>query len=492
MLNNNDAPASLGSTSHNARRERRTTQKHQAPIDDRRVYERLHGKFDPLASLRRDRQAWRVHGVLSLAALLSIAPASSATAPEPSELSADECRDRELDLFVGLGSPTAPKLLEIYIDPTEPNQLQIWLEARRIVGERGEELRLELIPSRGGRATVDPEADSVRMWFVTAAALGAAEEALRLLDGQDWQRVAGQVRTREGRAALAREIGVDPSDFEARRSGAAGACLARSFERMANELAVLTMGQPALVVGIVDRDGNRQISDVDTQLSELRTELDRVGIGPMFIDDMGMGFVPFGPTIGGRSPRLDRTFPSTGVLLGGEALPHRLVIFIEDEEHGRLPDWLEPAMRYRTKHPGELSVQVIAAGVGSRAIGLRRRLCAARTLGLEVEYLLHLADRPAVRRLHEEDLHAALDPVANSDACSDSEPLDPGPDGGGPDSRRGSDFGHPRGAWLDGRPVEPIDIENLEWQLDAGQTGSLIDWLMTPETFVGDSFEFVF
>lgn len=440
-----------------------------------------------------------------LAALLTFAPAPAVADPvadpvsEPvTDPSADECRDRELDLFVGYGSPDAPKLLEVYIDPIEPNQLKIWLEARRIVGERDGELRLELIPTRGGRAVGDRDSDSVRMWFVSAAALGAAEEALRVLDRTDWQRIAAQVRSREGRAALARELGLDPAEFEARRSGASGACLARSFERTADELAVQTLGQLSVVVGLVGVDGYEQINHTDDNLSDLRSQLDRLGVAAVFIDDVGAGFVPFGPSFsggltGGRSSRLDRTFAGTGVLLGGEALPHRLVIFVEDEEHGRLPDWLEPAMRYRSQHPGMLSVQVIAAGVGSRAITLRRRLCAARTLGLEVEYVLHLAQRPAVRRLHEESLYEALEPIASSDQCSDSEVLDPGPDGGSLDEPRGSDFGHPRGAWLDGRPVNPSDLESLEWQLDNEPVPSVIDWLTTPETFVaGESFGFEF
>lgn len=407
-------------------------------------------------------------------------------------MSADECRDRELDLFVGYGSADAPKLLEVYIDPIERHQLKIWLEARRIVGERSQELRLELVPTRGGRAKGDRSSDSVRMWFVTAAALGAAEQALRLLDSQDWQRVAGQIRTREGRASFARELGLDPDEFESRRSGASGACLTRSFERSATELAIHTTGQLAVVVGLVGADGNKQILYVDENLSDLRNQLDRLSAAA-FIGAAAAGFVPFGSAItAGRSSRLDRTFPSTGVLVGGEALPHRLVIFVEDEEHGRLPDMLDPAMRYRSQHPGVLSLQLIAAGVGSRAITLRRRLCAARTLGLEVEYVLHLAKRPAVRRLHEQSLLEALEPVANSDACSDSEPLDPGPEAGSPDSRRAGDFGHPRGAWLDGRPVNPSDLESLEWQLGNQAAPSIIDWLTTPDSFTSDSFEFTF
>lgn len=430
-----------------------------------------------------------MYGVL--AALLTLAPATEAERPEiVSTPSADECRDRELDLFVGFGSKQAPRLLEVYIDPIERDQLQLWLEARRIVGERKGELRLELVPTRGGRTQGDSESDAVRLWFVTAAALGAAEQALRVLDGQDWRRIAGQIRAREGRAALARELGLDPEDFEARRSGASGGCLARGFERTANALAAQTGGQPTpVVVGVVDREGFRQLIYPDAALSDLRAQIDRLGTTGFV--GLTPGFIPFGPSLPGRSSRLDRTFPSTGVLVGGEALPHRLVIFVEDEEHGRLPDWLSPAMRYRATNPGMLSIQVIAAGVGSRAISLRRRLCAARTLGLEVEYLLHLAQRPAVRRLHEQALYDTLDPIASSDACSDSEPLDPGSETSSSDSRRASDFGHPRGAWLDGRPVNPSDLETLEWQFGNEPGGSIIDWLTTPETF-SENFEFSF
>jgi hypothetical protein len=455
-----------------------------------------------LALLRAGRQARPVYGLSTslMAALLSFAPpAESKAKSKPSEkadldLSAEQCRDRDLDLFVGYGSAAAPKLLRVYIDAIEPNQLQLWLEARRIVGERSTELRLELIPTRGGRADPDPSADAVRLWFVTAAAIGAAEPALRLLDGQDWQRISAQVATVEGRATLARELGVEPALFEDRHGGASGSCLARGFERSATELAVHTMGQLQTVVGIVGADGVEQINHTDPTLSELRTAIDRFGIATAPVDNIGTNFVPFAPAIGGQSSRLDRTFPGTGVLVGGEALPHRLVIFVEDEEHGRLPDWLAPAMRFRAQHPGEMSIQVVAAGVGTRAITLRRRLCAARTLGLEVEYLLHLAEQAPVRRLHEESLNATLEPVAVSDSCSDREPLEPDkPNEDGTPSRE-SDFGHPRGAWLDGRPVNPPDLDNLEWQLETTPELSIIDWLTTPE-LLGDEterFEFEF
>jgi hypothetical protein len=435
-----------------------------------------------------------VHGALSLATILAFAPADPppAGAARPST---EQCRAEALDFHYGLGPADATTALRLYIDPTAPETqpLRTWLEIRRIVGERAGELRVELVPSRGGLTASDVDSDAVRLWFMAAASLGRAEEALRLLDRQDWLRVAADLRSPEGQSRLARELDLDAAAIEARRSGSAGACLRRSLDHASNRLVQQSSGQRTSLVGVVDRDGREQFQVIDLELTELRTQIDRLITVPGFVDQSA-GFIPFMPPIApgiGVSSRFDRTFPETGVLVGGEALPHRLIIFVEDEEHGRLPDWLAPAMRFRTAHPGKLSVQLIAAGVGTRAISLRRRLCAARTLGLEVEYLLHLAEPAAVRRLHETELYDLLQPVADSDQCSDSEPLEPRPgdeeaalrEGG----RRTADFGHPRGAWLDGRPVNGSDLESLEWQLDSEVQPSLIDWLTTPDTLVSES-----
>lgn len=446
-----------------------------------------------LASLGPDRQDWPVYGPLSVVLALALGTAPQAPA-EQAELSSEQCRARGLDFFVGLGPRQAATLLEVYIDPTasQAAPLRLWLEVRRIVGERGDELRMELVPSRGGLSQSDAESDAVRLWFMAVASLGKTEEALRLLDRQDWPLVAAELRSVEGRARLAGELQLDPDTIEQKRTGVSGGCLRRSLDRASNHLAAQTMGQLSALVGVVDRDGREQFQPVDTELSELRTQIDRLITVPGFADE-AVGFVPFAPALSGRTSRLDRTFPDTGVLVGGDALPHRLVLFVEDEEHGRLPDWLAPAMRFRGQHPGRLSVQLIAAGVSSRAISLRRRLCAARTLGLEVEYLLHLAEPPAVRRLHEDDLYEVLVPVAESDACSDSEALDSRePSDSGPEARGGTDFGHPRGAWLDGRPVNPSDLESLEWQLDSEMRPSIIDWLTTPDSLASEGVGFEF
>lgn len=425
-----------------------------------------------------------------LASALALGPRAEADASErdTSCAAADE-------LFVGFGDAASPAALEVYIDPMRTRQLELWLEARRIAGERPGELRIELIVSRGGVAEDVPAADALRQWFMAvvkvaqlragpeqlATASATIEDVLRLLESQGPERVALQLQ-RGGAAGLARELGFD-ADTEAavaaHTRGVEGRCLARQLDRDSRALSIRTMGQQAMVVIIAKPSGERLLQHVNPELRELRTQLDRA-MQRTQVNPDASDFVPFGPSLGGQSSRLDQTFPETGVLVGGRALPHRLLIFVEDEEHGALSHWLEPAMRYRSDHPGELSVQLIAAGVGSRAVRLRRRLCAARSLGLEVEFLSHLAQRPGVRRLYETDLDSVLQPVADSDACSDSEPLNMDRSGEGPDGRRSSDFGHPRGAWLDGRPISRGDLESLEWQLGTSQTQGLIDWLLQP------------
>lgn len=422
--------------------------------------------------------------LLALTLALSAEPSDAAA----TRLGPEQCRAQELDFFVSYGPASAASVLRVYIDPTTSDQdpLRVWLEVQRIAGERPTELRVEIVVTRGGSVEPETDADSVRLWFMAAASLGRAEAALRILDHLDWPRVAAALRTDEGHATLAESLGLDATELRARTRGASGSCLRRNLDEGARHIAAQTMGNPSSLVGIVAHGGPEQFQYIDATLSELRTQLDRLSTAPSFAED-SLAFVPFGPGLSGRSSRLDRTFPNAGILLGGDALPHRLLIFVEDEEHGRLPDWLAPAMVYREQHPGDLSLQLIAAGPGTRAINLRRRLCAARTLGLEVEFLRHLSQRPALRRLHESDLDEVLQPVADSEACSDDEPLEQPEDQA--QGRRGN-FGHPRGAWLDGRPVNPSDLANLDYELGSQLHPSIVDWLSTPDAFAIDPSSF--
>jgi hypothetical protein len=422
-----------------------------------------------------------VPGALSLAFVLALAPAESAPSSK-AKLDLNQCRERDLDYAVGLGSASAPKTLRLYFDPVQVGLLQMWLEARRIVGERQAELRLEVAPVRAGLPDADPSVDPVRLWFMAVSSLGATEAALRLLERREWTKIVDDLRTPAGRQSLADAVDLDPAVIEDRRQGTSGRCLAHRLDKSSRELAAQTFGQAAYVVGVIEADGSEVIHYTDTSLTELRSQIDRVPSEFGGVEE-AFGFTPAAFLPIGRTGNLDRTFPNTGVLVGGQALPHQLVVFIEDEDSNKLSSWLEPAMRFRRDSPGQLAVQVIAGGVGTRAIQFRRRLCAARTLGLEVEYLEYLALRSAARHVYEAELTEVLQPVADSDACSDSEPLDFGT---GPDGNPMGDFGQPREAWLDGRQVSASELENLQWQLDSQAAPSLLDWLMLPDQAAGE------
>jgi hypothetical protein len=427
-----------------------------------------------------------VLGALPLAFVLALAPAAKSASTSSAELDLTQCRERGLDYAVGLGSATAPKVLRLYFDPLQIGLLQIWLEARRIVGERKDELRLEVAPVRNGLPDADPEVDPVRLWFMAVSSLGATEPALRLLERRDWTKIADDLRSPTGQQALADAVGLDLAAIEDRRRGTSGRCLYHRLDKSSRELAAQTFGQAAYVVGVIEEDGSETIHITDTNLTELRSQIDRVPSEFGSFEET-FGFTPAGFLPIGRTGNLDRTFPNTGVLVGGQALPHQLVVFIEDEDSNKLSSWLAPAMRFRRDNPGRLAVQVIAVGVGTRAIQFRRRLCAARTLGLEVEYLDYLALQSAARHVYEAELTEVLQPVADSDACSDSEPLDFGT---GADGNPMGDFGQPREAWLDGRQVSASELENLQWQLETEVLPSLLDWLMVPDQATGTEFGF--
>jgi len=415
-----------------------------------------------------------VSALTSLALGLALSSLSLAPGQRDSAAGPESCSDSDRGL-PSFGPRSALTTLIAYIDPTQVDQLQIWLEVRRLAGERPGELRLELRVTRGGGFEGDPgsTAELLRLWFMAVSAMGESEAALRLIEYRGWPRVASLLRSSEGHTQLADALGLDPALVTARLQGHSGECLARRLDRDAARMARQTMGQPAVMLGIVDSRGVEIAQYIDPELGELRAQLDRsLKVAPVATPEITL--IPFGPSLPAQATRLDRVFPDTGVVVGGAALPHRLVLFVEDEEHGKLPGWLAPSMAYRAQNPGSLSVQVIAAGVGSRAIRMRRRLCAARSEGLEVEFLGYLAQWPATRRLHEAEIDAVLQPIADSDRCSDDEPLTD------ESTQSGTDFGHPRGAWLDGRPVNQGDLENLEWELKVQPSPSIIDWLIQP------------
>src|SRR5690606_15063215 len=68
----------------------------------------------------------------------------------------------------------------------------------------------------------------------------------------------------------------------------------------------------------------------------------------------------------GTSERLRRP-ELRGALLGGEGLPHRLLITTRSEDDPILSMLLPPALAFRRNEPGRLAIQLVARGAGLHA-----------------------------------------------------------------------------------------------------------------------------
>src|SRR5690606_28000497 len=98
----------------------------------------------------------------------------------------------------------------------------------------------------------------------------------------------------------------------------------------------------------------------------------------------------------GTSERLRRP-ELRGALLGGEGLPHRLLITTRSEDDPILSMLLPPALAFRRNEPGRLAIQLVARGAGLHADRLRHRLCAAMRKDLLGPYVAWLAEEPSLR-----------------------------------------------------------------------------------------------
>ena len=152
------------------------------------------------------------------------------------------------------------------------------------------------------------------------------------------------------------------------------------------------------------------------------------------------------------SPRLIRPKVRSPAL-GGPGLPHAFVLLARGEDDPALFTLLPPLLVYRRLHPGEVSVKVVARGLGLEN-GLRQRLCKADAGGLLPAYLHVLSRDPSMR---------AADPASEVvlDAI-DSVTVDP-PCGLEPDD---DEEALPDGGWLDGVPVTRSDLESLDAVLE--------------------------
>lgn len=371
-----------------------------------------------------------------LLALLAGAPAS-----------APDC---DVAVDPGLGPVDAPLTLTVYLDPLgrEPiSPLTLWIELRRLVSDHRGSLRVRIEPVAMSMVR-DPSTLALLRWFLAASDDGAQEAALRLLDRDGRDRLALRLARPGGPAALAAEIGRPPATRPQhcleRRLDAAQLALRVQVQRAGGYL-----GRPPLFV-LGDRLAFEDTVTLERVRGEVSRELQRLHAGGPL---PGRGSWP--PSRPGVSLRLIRPPAAAGMTVGGIGLPHRLVLFVEHDEHPNLAN-LAPVLEYRRQHPGQLAVQVIARGTTMAARQLRLRLCAAQKLGLELEYLRRLARDPMTRGLSAAEpipLAERLDEAAEAHSCAQDEPeLEPGPAGA---------RGLPDGVWLDGTAVGQGDLEAI-------------------------------
>lgn len=362
-----------------------------------------------------------------------------ATAPAPRCLAAPEA---------GLGPVDAPVRLTAYLDPLAPGALALWLELRRLVSDFRGALRVEIEPVLGAMVR-DAATERLLRWFIAASDQGVQEAALRLIDRDGRERLALRLDRPDGAAALAAELG---KSAEAIRPDA---CAELRLEASRRDLrgqqqrAGGWLGRPPLFA-LADRLAIEDSGGLERVRGEVARELQVLHGGRR---PGARGSFP--PLRSGVSLRLIRPPAAAGMLVGGVGLPHRLVVFVEHDEHPTLGN-LGPALDYRRQNPGQLAIQIVARGTTAAARKLRQRLCAARHLGVELDYLRRLARDPQVRwtgSVEPVPLITRLDEAAEAHKCEQAEAeLEPGPSG---------PRALPDGAWLDGTAVGQGDLEAI-------------------------------
>jgi hypothetical protein len=120
------------------------------------------------------------------------------------------------------------------------------------------------------------------------------------------------------------------------------------------------------------------------------------------------------------------------------------------EDDQNLFGMLPPLLEYRAQHPGELAIQITARGSSIGAATLRRRLCAARRLGLARAYVDVLATPPV-----------SDEPGPPPDVRTLIKRLDEVPEARCEDEADPAQLDLPDGAWLDGLPRTRAELGNL-------------------------------
>ncbi len=363
--------------------------------------------------------------LFALALALALPPAEPSLCPDSS---------------VRLGSTGATTQVEALIDPTSGSALGTVLELRRLVGERPGELGVRLRWTHLGER-LDPRADRVRAWIAAMASAGHALEALRTVRRDGVDRTYVRLATAHGRATVAEEFNVDPGLLD---QLAAEHCHQTQMEQVRQDVAqrmtdrgTAVFRLPVFVVDDLTFEDSGLLDRVRPVLARRRARARASEERPS----------PGTPPPKSASPRLIRPEVRSPVL-GGPGLPHEFVLLARGEDDPALFTLLPPLLAYRRGHPGEVSVRIVARGLGLEH-GLRQRLCQANAGGLLPAYLQLLSRDPSLRASDPATTVVldAIDSVSADPPCE----LDPDDD----------EEALPDGGWLDGVPVTRADLESL-------------------------------
>lgn len=333
-----------------------------------------------------------------------------------------------------LGPDGADQHIDALIDPVDSDSWMTYVKLRRLVRERPGALQIDVYWV-AQRDTADIRARLARQWLQIMAGLGAIERGLRQLarDGSD--QLGVQLAMPDRRQALVKQLGIDVDQHErawAQRCPVEPHLPPRIQDTL--ELREAAFRSPLFVTDAVAfEDGNR-LSLLRTWLSETRHSPPDVRPPSRF------------------DPALARRF-SVGLFVGSPTNTDQITYVVRDEGDPLL-SLLLPALALRRRDPLATAIQLVGTGLGPASERLRRRLCAAQSLGLGPAYLTWLAMSPNSRS-PDEDVLARLDGAATDKEVGCSSPLDePTALGWGP------------GVRLNGHPLSPDALTTIDRWID--------------------------
>jgi len=340
-----------------------------------------------------------------------------------------------------LGPRNAPVQVRWFFDPVLGGNLNLWFAIRRLTGDlEGEVSFVPVIVASPTHRS--PGEERVRAWFAAVACQHRSEEALKLIAREGTARVSRWLADKDDRQALAVAIGVSTDGIRRREldaliergSAEFRARLRNSTGRVGRPPAFAITGSGAF------EDGSR-LEALRRAIEESRRDVVRTRSTAAI-------------TRKGVSQHLVRPPASAGMLIGGVALPHRIVILAEQEDH---PDFLllHAVLELRRRHPGWFAIQVIARGQTRAADDLRQRLCAATHQGLELDYLRVLTRSAAPEAA--DALRNSLDESLEEKSCAPLEDRE--------DALSEGSLALPSGLWLDGAVLGQRELARLEREI---------------------------